>query len=106
MNKLIKKDDEFNVLRAIDKFPHLSQRKLAHRLEISLGKLNYCLRALQAKGFVKFTNFKNNEKKINYIYLITPKGIKEKTLLTIQFMKKKFKEYDELRNELENLKNK
>ena len=92
--------DHFNVLRKINNKPKSTQRELAEELGFSLGKLNYCLRALQNKGLVKIENFKKNPRKINYIYVITPKGISEKTKLTINFMKRKMKEYDELKKEL------
>ena len=95
-----KKQDHFDVLRGVDKNPKSSQRKLAEELGFSLGKLNYCLKALQKKGFIKIENFKKNPKKINYIYVLTPKGISEKTKLTISFMKRKMKEYEELQKEL------
>ena len=94
------KEDEFAVLRKIKKKPESTQRELAKDLGFSLGKLNYCLKALKEKGLIKIRNFKNNDNKFNYIYLITSKGIVEKTSLTINFMKKKMKEYDELKNEL------
>ena len=92
--------DHFNVLRKINSKPKTTQRKLAEELGFSLGKLNYCLRALQNKGLVKIENFKKNPRKINYIYVITPKGISEKTKLTVNFMKRKMKEYDELKKEI------
>jgi len=92
--------DHFNVLRRIQKNPESSQRELAEDLGFSLGKLNYCLRALQEKGLVKIENFKKNPKKINYIYVLTPKGISAKTKLTLNFMKRKMREYDELKSEL------
>ena len=66
----------------------------------SLGKLNYCLKALQKKGLIKINNFKKNPKKINYIYVLTPSGIAAKTKLTISFMKQKMREYDELKSEM------
>ena len=100
-----KRQDHFNVLRGVDKNPKSSQRKLAEELGFSLGKLNYCLKALQKKGFIKIENFKKNPKKINYIYVLTPKGISEKTKLTLNFMKSKMKEYDELKSELKRAKN-
>ena len=74
---------------------------MAKELGFSLGKLNYCLNALIEKGLVKIQNFNKNPKKINYIYLLTPKGISLKTNLTISFMKRKMAEYDELKKELE-----
>ena len=100
-----KNEDHFEVLRRIDKFPNASQRKLASELGFSLGKLNYCLKALKKKGYVKLKNFQKQEKKIRYLqYVITPKGISERTKLTINFMKRKMKEFDELKKELENKK--
>mgnify|MGYP000261162968 FL=1 len=92
--------DYLDLLRKIKKEPNASQRKLATDLNFSLGKLNYCLKALKAKGLIKIKNFEKNPKKLNYIYLLTPKGITEKTKLTLNFMKKKIKEYDELKAEL------
>lgn len=92
--------DHFDVLRKIQNKPHSTQRELAEELGFSLGKLNYCLKALQVKGLVKFENFKKNPNKINYFYVLTPKGIVAKTTLTLNFMKRKMKEYDELKKEL------
>jgi EPS-associated MarR family transcriptional regulator len=92
--------DHFNVLRKIQNKPESTQRELAKELGFSLGKLNYCLKALKYKGLIKINNFKKNPKKFNYIYIITPKGIGEKTKLTINFMKRKMEEYDELEKEI------
>jgi EPS-associated MarR family transcriptional regulator len=92
--------DFLNLLRKIKKNPTSSQRELAEELGVSLGKLNYCLKALKSKGFIKIENFKKNPNKLNYIYVLTPKGIAEKTKLTINFMKRKMHEYDELKKEL------
>jgi|TARA_B100000768_G_C11076414_1_gene288839 EPS-associated MarR family transcriptional regulator len=92
--------DHFEVLRIIKKKPLSSQRELAEDLGFSLGKLNYCIKALQYKGLVKIQNFKKNPNKLNYIYVLTPKGISQKTKLTVNFMKSKMKEYDELKKEL------
>ena len=94
--------DYFNLLRKIDKKAGTSQRKLAGELGFSLGKLNYCLRALKDKGLIKIRNFEKNPNKINYIYLLTPKGILEKAKLTVNFMKRTMDEYEELKKELEN----
>ena len=96
--------DHFNVLRKIKSNPGATQRKLATELDFSLGKLNYCLKALKGKGLIKIKNFKNNPKKIGYFYVLTPKGITEKANLTISFMKRKMKEYDELKKEIEDKK--
>ena len=93
--------DFLNLLRKIKKNPSFSQRKLAGELGFSLGKLNYCLKALKLKGLIKIENFKKNPNKINYFYVLTPAGIAEKTKLTLNFMKRKMKEYDELKKELD-----
>ena len=92
--------DHLNILRKIQKKPKSNQRKLAKELGFSLGKLNYCLKALKVKGLIKINNFKKNPNKLNYIYVLTPKGMSEKTKLTLNFMKRKFKEYEELQKEL------
>ena len=92
--------DYFEVLRKIQNKPESTQRQLAEDLGFSLGKLNYCLKALVDKGLVKIENFRKNPKKLNYIYVLTPKGIAEKTKITINFMERKIKEYDELKIEL------
>ena len=76
-------EDHFEILRKIQKDPKSSQRKLADELGFSLGKLNYCLKALQQKGFIKIKNFKKNPNKLNYFYVLTPKGISEKTKLIL-----------------------
>jgi len=104
----MKKDnnDHFEVLRKIQQNPNSTQRELAEELGFSLGKLNYCLKALKNKGLVKIENFTKNPNKINYIYVLTPKGFAEKTKLTINFMKAKMKEYDELKLELKKTKGK
>ena len=92
--------DHLNLLRTIKNKPESTQRELADELGFSLGKLNYCLKALKSKGLIKIRNFNKNPNKLNYIYILTPKGINEKTKLTINFMKRKMKEYDELKKEL------
>tara|TARA_B100000745_G_scaffold264501_1_gene189237 strand:- start:206 stop:523 length:318 start_codon:yes stop_codon:yes gene_type:complete len=98
-------EDHFNILRKIKKKPNSTQRELAKDLGYSLGKLNYCLQELQKKGFIKIKHFRRNLRrnphKLNYLYTLTTKGISEKTKLTINFMKRKMQEYDELREEME-----
>ena len=93
-------EDQFAVLRKIQRKPESTQRELAKDLGFSLGKLNYCLKALKNKGLIKINNFSKNPNKINYIYVLTPKGIAEKTKLTINFMKRKMREYEELKSEI------
>lgn len=94
------KQDLLNVLRQLQKKPNSNQRQMADSLGFSLGKFNYCLQSLKQKGLVKINNFKKNPKKFNYLYILTPAGVAEKTKLTVLFMKKKMKEYDELEKEL------
>jgi EPS-associated MarR family transcriptional regulator len=93
--------DQLDILRKISSEPNYTQRELAEELGFSLGKLNYCINALKNKGLVKIINFKKNENKFSYARILTPKGIATKTKLTISFMKRKMKEYDELKKELE-----
>ncbi len=92
--------DYFNILRLIKKKPDANQRHLAKELGISLGKFNYCLKALKQKGLIKIRNFKKNKKKHRYFYILTPQGISVKTRLTLNFMKQKMKEYDDLKKEM------
>ena len=101
INKLSKNNqDELYVMRKIDENRNLTQRDLAEELGFSLGKLNYCLRELKKKGFIKMSNFKKSKDKVKYLYILTPNGFAAKTKLTINFMKRKMQEYDELRKEL------
>jgi EPS-associated MarR family transcriptional regulator len=102
MNKIKNNEDQFELLRKIEKNPDASQRELAVKMGFSLGKLNYCLRALRQKGLIKIKNFNKNPKKINYFYVLTPEGISTKTKLTLNFMKRKMQEYDELKSEIKN----
>lgn len=95
--------DQFELLRKIQKNPNFSQRELANELGVSVGKLNYCLKALKNKGLIKIQNFTKNPNKLNYIYVLTPKGIAEKAKLTLNFMKRKMQEYEDLKEELEKI---
>tara|TARA_B100001029_G_C14654654_1_gene231187 strand:- start:163 stop:471 length:309 start_codon:yes stop_codon:yes gene_type:complete len=96
-----KTEENFQILRNLYNNPDSSQRDLAGKLGFSLGKLNYCLQALKEKGLVKIKNFKKSQNKISHIqYVLTPKGISERTKLTLNFMKRKIKEYDELKKDL------
>ena len=97
-------EDHFKVLREINKKPDSTQRELAEFLGFSLGKLNYCLKELKKKGLIKINNFNKNPNKVGYVYLLTPKGFVKKTKLTLNFMKRKMREYDELEREYQKLK--
>ena len=101
-DKNLDKDIEkkLDILRQLNKNPGASQRDLADKIGISLGKINYLLNELVKKGLIKVDNFSKNKSKINYIYLLTPKGISAKLSLTIKFMKRKLREYDELKKDL------
>ena len=96
-------EDHFQLLRKLYKNPNFSQRELADDLGFSLGKLNYCLNELKKKGLIKVKNFKKSEKKLSYLYMLTPSGFTMKKNLTIDFMKKKMKEYDELKKEIKKM---
>lgn len=94
--------DQFNLLRHIQKKPNFSQRELAKTLGFSLGKLNYCIQSLHKKGLIKINNFKQKKNKLQYArYFLSPKGIALRTKLTLNFMKRKIKEYEELKKELD-----
>lgn len=97
-------DDEFLVLRKIDNKKFKNQRDLASQLGFSLGKINYCLKELKKKGLIKINNFSKNPNKVGYVYLLTPKGFVKKTKLTLNFMKRKMREYDELEQEYKKIK--
>ncbi len=91
---------DLNILSSIEKNKITDQRKLSQIVGTSLGKINYCLRALIEVGFIKIENFSNSDKKINYVYILTPKGIKAKVELTNHFLKKKLVEYEKLKEML------
>ena len=93
-------EDHFELLRKIENKPKSSQRELAEELGFSLGKLNYCLNELKKKGLIKVKNFKKSKKKLSYLYMLTPSGFTMKKNLTINFMKRKMREYDELKTEI------
>lgn len=98
------RDIHLDLLRKLESNPKYTQRELSKEIGVSLGKVNYCLRKLTEKGLIKITNFKENPNKIGYAYLLTPKGIEEKTRLTISFLKRKIIEYNMLKKEINELK--
>ena len=89
-------EDQLDLMQIIDKDREASQRKLSQQTGLSIGKVNYCLKALVDIGFIKIKNFHNSNKKLNYAYILTPQGIKEKAVITKQFIIKKKQEYDKL----------
>ncbi|MEX0828041.1 MAG: MarR family EPS-associated transcriptional regulator [Haliea sp.] len=96
-------EHQLRVLRLLQDQPDITQRQMAQELGISLGGLNYCLKALVAKGWVKMDNFSRNPNKLKYSYLLTPRGVKGKTALTARFLKRKLTEYEELKREIRSL---
>lgn len=93
----------FRIMRILQDNPDLTQRELADKLGMSVGGLNYCLKALIDKGFVKMGNFQKSKNKFKYVYLLTPQGIAEKVALTSRFLKRKLEEYEALKNEIDAL---
>ena len=100
MDNMSKIQDEFEILRKIHSDKRPTQRKLSTQLGFSLGKLNYCLQKLKEHGLIRIKRFNDNKNKISYMYALTPRGMRERTKLTINYMKQKMKEYDELKKEL------
>jgi EPS-associated MarR family transcriptional regulator len=94
----------YKLLKVLEENPDVTQRELAARLGISLGKANYCLRALMERGWVKMANFRRNPNKMGYVYLLTPKGIDEKARITVRFLRHKLHEFDALKTEIKRLK--
>ena len=101
--KQLQEDTHFRVLALLERNPDISQRDLAKALGISLGGVNYSLRALVEKGMVKAQNFSSSDKKLAYAYILTPKGLAEKSMLTARFLKRKMDEYEALKVEIESL---
>ena len=93
----------YKILKALEKNPEISQRALARELGVSLGRTNYCLKALIDVGLLKASNFRNSKNKLAYMYLLTPSGVKEKSVITERFLKAKLQEYEALQTEIEML---
>ena len=100
---MLSEESRLQVMRALDENPRLSQRDLARELNISLGKVNYCLKALIDKGWVKASNFRKSDQKLRYLYTLTPTGIEQKSRLTVSFLQRKLAEYDRLEQEINSL---
>jgi len=96
-------ETSYKLINLVEQQPDISQRELAKEMGISLGKTNYCLKALMDKGWLKARNFKNSNNKIAYAYVLTPRGLSEKTKITARFLKRKLHEYEMLKSEIEQL---
>jgi len=94
----------YKLLKIIETEPQLSQREIAARMGVSLGKVNYCLKSLIEKGFIKARNFYNSNHKVGYVYMLTPSGLEEKASVTYRFLMRKIQEYEEIKAEIESLK--
>ena len=99
----MQEDIYYTLFKLIEQKPNLSQRELAQEMGISLGKTNYCLKALMDKGWLKARNFKNSNNKIAYAYVLTPRGLREKAKITARFLKRKVREYEILKSEIKQL---
>ena len=102
--KVSREQNQYQILKSLEQDPNFTQRQLSNDLGVSLGKINYCLKSLIEKGFIKVSNFRNSNNKTQYSYLLTPKGIEEKAKLTLDFIRIKTQEYDTLKQEIESLK--
>jgi len=103
MNNLYEKEIRYRLLKILDKDPNLTQRQMAQKMGISLGKVNYCLSELAKKGFIKIDRFKASKIKIKYIYMLTPGGLEEKGRLTLSFLKLKLSDYEEIKRQIRDL---
>jgi EPS-associated MarR family transcriptional regulator len=103
MNNDYEQEIRYHLLKILAREPKLGQREMAKRMGISLGKVNFCVSELSAKGWIKITRLKNARKKIPYIYMLTPKGLEEKGKLTVRFLKRKVSEYEEIKRQIKDI---
>ncbi len=99
-----KRDIRLDLLRRLESNPEYTQRELSQEMGVSLGKVNYCMKKLTERGFLKLTNFSHSSNKMVYTYLLTPQGIEQKARLTTSFLKRKIEEFEMLRGEISKLK--
>ena len=104
MNKRINEETRYKLLNLLHENPDISQRQLANEMDVSLGKANYCIKALLEVGLVKLNNFKCSKNKLGYVYVLTRKGVKEKAQVTLQFLEIKQEQYNQIKNEISDLK--
>jgi EPS-associated MarR family transcriptional regulator len=100
---MLTEEVRYKLLKLLEPNPQLSQRQVAQELGVSLGKVNYCLKALVDRGWVKVANFKNSRNKSAYMYLLTPRGFEEKARVTARFLQIKIREYQALKDEIEQI---
>lgn len=100
---MLTEEMRYRLMRLLEANPEMSQRDVARNLGVSLGKVNYCLRALVKRGWLKAANFKNSRNRAAYMYLLTPRGIEEKARVTVRFLQMRLREYDALRAEIEQM---
>ena len=100
MNTSYEDEIRYHLLKILENEPNISQRSMAKKMGISLGKVNYCLTELAKKGFIKVNRFKSAKNKMPYTYLLTVKGIEEKSKLTLNFLKRKLREYEEIKRQI------
>ena len=105
MNHVYEQEIHYRLLKILAEEPKLGQREMAKKMGISLGKVNFCVSELAAKGWIKITRLKSARKKIPYIYMLTPKGLEEKGKLTVRFLKRKLAEYEEIKKQILELHN-
>jgi EPS-associated MarR family transcriptional regulator len=104
IKKKLQSNEDFKLLSIIEKSPQVSQREIAKKVGLSLGKVNYCLKSLGKKGLIKIKRFSKSDHKIKYVYLLTPEGIKKKSMMTLDFLEQKLEEYEALQDEITTLK--
>jgi len=100
---MLSEESRYRLLKALEANPGVSQRELAQEMGVSLGKVNYCLKALVEKGWIKAGNFRNNPNKLGYAYILTPAGLEEKANVTTRFLKRKMQEYEQIQQEINQL---
>jgi EPS-associated MarR family transcriptional regulator len=103
VTRLIGDEIRYRLMRLLEANPEMSQRDVARELGVSVGKVNYCVRALVRRGWVKINNFRNSRNKLAYKYLVTPRGLEAKTIITMRFLRAKMDEYENLKVEIEQI---
>ena len=103
MNNIDDHEIRYRLFKLLDDDPNLTQRKMAEQMGISLGKFNYCLNELAKKGFVKINRFKSSDNKVSYMYILTPRGVEEKSKITIRFLKLKMQEFQKIEQQIKEI---